>query len=192
MKSIDVILHEIDHLTTVIADDERQVEQRVQFFLTLVAASVSLLAILANLHESDQVNLFPIVLATLAILFVFGLHTLQRLNWRSILVRANHIRMRLAFEQLRKLEAEFETSVTLMDTIDSRRNLLRKIRGSPAELMYLVNSFLLAGLFFTIGCNCEWPGICKLIISFAIFVVGIVAQYQFSYRYRNFMLQPER
>lgn len=176
MNIEDQLLKEIDHLTNIIQNAERQEEQSIQFFLTLAAGSISVIGLIHNWDIS-------VIVPTLVVLLLYGLHTLNRLNWRKITVKSSHRRMRKAFEALAIINPHFHDAIYWIDRIDDPQKKLSRIvhmvRGGQAEFMYLTNALIITGILFSLGIKWAWS--CYSIIFWCtlVFIYAVIGLWCF-------------
>jgi hypothetical protein len=189
MNIEDQILKEIDHLTSIIQNEERQAEQRIQFFLMLAVGSISLIALFEKWEVFKDGRFSYAVITTLSILFLYGLHTLNRINWRTIYINSSHSRMKSAFQALAKTNPHFKIAVSSIDKIDDKSNFRRKVRGSPAEFMYLTNALILTGIVLSLGIQHCWSQALLFLACGSTIVATLFVLYQYSLRFRNTIIK---
>ena len=83
----NTVFRVLDLLQKSIESEEKQAEQRINFFLSLVAASVGILAILIKEKVNFLGDPLLVISGLLMILLAFGAITLNRINWRAINIR---------------------------------------------------------------------------------------------------------
>jgi len=96
---IEFMLKEYERLHQLSMDENKQTEQRVNFFLAIVSTIVAGLIILSQSTKITSEFFLNITLVALIILLLFGIKIMNRLNMRVIQIRA--------FKTLRKAIQEY-------------------------------------------------------------------------------------
>jgi hypothetical protein len=155
------LIHRADALARDTADEERQSEERIKFFMSIAGGAIGLVGLfLRNEWFGSGDKWFPIVLGTLIVLLLFGLQTLNRLNWRYIHRTKSHRLWLNIMDVCCTFFPQIHSHMKMHKLYENRFNTLpfipRKLRGSPAEFMYLANGLIIAGLWLSFGIRYSW------------------------------------
>jgi hypothetical protein len=85
---VEFMMHEYERVHTLVLDEIRQSEQRVNFFLTIATTVGGALLLFSQLSTLTLEIKFAAIERILAVLLLFGLITFNRLNSRIVQLRA--------------------------------------------------------------------------------------------------------
>jgi hypothetical protein len=138
---------------------ESQAEQRVRFFLTIGTGSIGFLAIVPKLGALPGVDWHWVTLAVLVVLLLFGLETVQSMNWKQIYTRVD---VKLANSVLATMSGKYPFVADYLEIIGEAthridhpnttfRRALWRLRGSLSEFMYISNALIASGIIMTLA-----------------------------------------
>ena len=169
-------------------NEVRQSEQRIRFYLALVTGTLAVLGIIFN-NESLSPNIKEIALIALPILFVYGLLTFSQIIWSSHVIK----NIDITIGTLNRLIKDLDNK--LKEKIDSALRyeahiiiILKHIKGTFAQYMYLTEGLLVAGFIFLIGFDQNSDTNSKLIISsiaVRAFLITVALLYIWGNRVKN-------
>jgi hypothetical protein len=153
-KSADFMLAEYERIFALRNSEITQTEQRFNFFLTIVTASIGGIIFLSQLTNISQQIYFTALQGLLILLLLFGLLILNRQNVRSSQLHFYVTQLNKIQDYFGKSDSEiaayFEWRRELMERSKPKRNLsyktLGRLRGSLTDLIILIDSFLITGL----------------------------------------------
>lgn len=188
----EVYLHYLDLSFRSKEQEERQSEQRIKFFVTLATATVAIIGyFLREKPESGVLLLMTAV--SLSILFLFGLITFARIIWRGQTIDQLNGLIKTVSDALKTLHPQFPAQLTSQRLEEPKNALLKKLKGTLAQYLYLTQGLLIAGLTVTIG---VWLGsqavyIAVIAILLAIFVVFLMFKWSQQIRSAQKALSSE-
>ena len=166
----------------------RQSEQRIRFFLALVTGTLAVLGIIFN-NESLSTNITLIAEITLPILFFYGILTFSQIIWSSHVITNIDTTIGILNRLIKDLDNN------LKEKIDSALRyeahiiiILKHIKGTFAQYMYLTEGLLVAGFVFLIGFDQNSDTNSKLIISsiaVRALLITVALLYIWSNRVKN-------
>ncbi len=86
--TIELMLKEYDRINELWIDENHQVEQRVNFFITLLSTGIGVLVVIPQVTKSSINDIAIPSLGVLMVLLLFGITVLNRLSLRTVQVRA--------------------------------------------------------------------------------------------------------
>lgn len=123
--SVDFMLKEYERLTQIKIDENRQSEQRVNFFLALVTGSIAGIIILSQAEKIEKQYIFTIIQCAQIILLLFGVKLLNKLHMRSLELEKNYILRNNIQKYFAKKDPEIDNYIKL-----SKNPLKRKDHNS--------------------------------------------------------------
>lgn len=152
---VDQISKEIDRCTEQIRFEEAQSEKRIQFFLTITGASITLIGLFNRWDVlKNETEIFSSALTISIVLFIYGLHTLNRLNWRRFYIQTDINHIKESYELLAQIYPYYTKVMNWQivndDRIDGQNWFFYTVRGSPAEFMYITNALIVAGGIYSL------------------------------------------
>jgi len=124
-----------------------QSEQRIRFFLGLVTGTGAIIGFLSNYFDP-----FLIASISLPILFVYGILTYSQLIWSSHVIRNREVTRGLLEELIKESDPILKAKIDDADLRDdSQIPVLKDIKGTFAQYMYLTEGLLVVGFVFLIG-----------------------------------------
>ena len=182
----------LDSIGKGIAQRESQADQRVRLFLTLCAGSIGFLSLLRGFGTLPGVDWYWVTITVLSILLLFGIETLQSLNWKHVYTRVdakfgNSLLASLS-EQYPFVE-QYRGIVQDADKLKDApsRNVFsipwHKVRGTHSEFMYASNALLASAIILTL----IWgAGVCwTFTVCLLTFLLAVRVQYAFSRKTRD-------
>jgi hypothetical protein len=153
----------------------RQSEQRIRFFLALVTGIIAFIGIIIK-DNSNYFDPLLVALISLPILFVYGILTFSQTIWSSHVIHNLDITIGLLSDLIKELDPTFKDRIEHADLRDdSRMIVLKDIKGTLAQYMYLTEGLLVAGFFFLLGFKYYPNMICQLsIVAFIAFSITVL------------------
>ncbi len=168
LKLIEMLSHSIEV-------EERLCEQRITFFLSLAASSIAAVGLLNKIGTLDTDVLFWTLLGVLFSLLFYGLHTLNRMNWRYINMEIWRYQHDNAMQALSCSSPLMQRHAKIRETIkaSSDKIFLNWINGSPAEFMYITNARIITGICVTWLWHAHWTWYHILEVCVPVFFIAI-------------------
>ena len=129
------ILKLVEMLSHSIEVEERHCEQRITFFLTLATATIGGVNLLDRISRLGHEQFYYGMLAVFFSLLFYGLHTLNRMNWRSIEIGIWRNQMNNALQELSAGAPLIERHLGFHRQFDHRvqaHRIIGRVKGSPA------------------------------------------------------------
>ena len=191
-EGLKVAVSMLDSTGKAIVQRESQAEQRVRLFLTLGAGSIGFLSLIRGFGELPGVNWYWATITFLAILLLYGLETVQSLNWKHIYTRVDSKlcnSLLSALSSYYPFVAEYKAILVDADKLKDAPSQgpshipWHKVRGSLAEFMYASNGLLTAAIVMMViwGVGVFWT----TIICLLTFLTSVWVQYGYSKRTRD-------
>ncbi|MEW5940863.1 MAG: hypothetical protein AB1750_14430 [Chloroflexota bacterium] len=143
--SAEFMLHEYDRIHSLILDEIRQAEQRVNYFLSITSVVGGALIVFFQLSTLAADTRLIATEGILTVLFLYGFMTLNRLNSRIVQLNT----FRELQDEIRHFFASHDPAIAsyikfYQKTLPSklRWNVIRLLRGSLQELMITTNAII--------------------------------------------------
>jgi hypothetical protein len=160
--------------------EERQSEQRIRFFLTLVTGIAAFLGILLRENLSLH-NLLVISMASSIILFLFGIFTFTRIIWSVSIIDGDIKSISAMNNLINKFDPSIMQSFKDIDVRETVNIIVFKhIKGTYAQYMYLTDGLLGAGIVFIYGAVKPLPFSYTVIIAIEIFILVFFVLFMWS------------
>jgi hypothetical protein len=191
---LTLLIHRAEALARDSADEERQSEQRIKFFMSIAGGAIGLVGLFLRDDFLKVILLngdkgIPIIIGTLLVLLFFGLQTLNRLNWRTIFMTKYHDEWLDVMNRYSAISSEMSSHMKKFEDINAKIEQYNwhglKPRGSPCEFMYLANAILFTGIFLLFGRYICWGVLHVCIGGFFAFISSIFCQYFMCSRLRK-------
>jgi phosphatidylserine synthase len=171
-----IFLHYRDTCLHAKENEEHQSEQRMKFFLGLVTVT---LALLSFLYKEKYFPYYQdiITLVSLFILFLYGLLTFSRIIWRSRENDRTDKVIQVLNESIESLDSYVGEKLRLAGKHINEPSvtLIRLVKGTLAQFMYLTEGLLVSGITFAVGVKCHLSDTVNWILSvFALLIVVIL------------------
>ena len=137
--------------------EQRREEQRVTLFLSLLTASIGLVA-LALREDVSPSNLYWVTLASLTALSLVGIYTLASIVWSNRYIEELNALIHITDQALKELNRDVGKNLE-HDAIDHQKEhkLLTRFHGTFTGLMAITEALLLAAIAYTIATGAESP-----------------------------------
>jgi hypothetical protein len=148
------ILTLVKMLSKSIESEERLCEQRITFFLTIGTVAIGAVKLLEKTEKLSPDQFFWGMLGVLGSLLVFGLHTMNRMNWRALEISIWRNQLGNALRCLSGKDSIMKVHLDIRKRFDVRVQtsaILGKVKGGPGEFMYITNGLILAGIALIVG-----------------------------------------
>ncbi len=153
-SNLDKLTFYLEYRDSIINTKEievRQSEQRIRFFLALVTGIAAVIGILGN-NKSNIINPIDVTLIAIPILIVYGILTFSQVIWSSHVIRNLDVSIVFLNELIKKLDPNLKKGYAKIDLrYESNIIVLRNIKGTFAQYMYLTEGLLVAGFIFLLG-----------------------------------------
>lgn len=195
-SSIEFMLKEYDRINELWIDENSQAERRVNFFLSIASATVGAIFLIFQLGTLSAEIQRIAVLGILVLFFFFGMTILNRLNTRTVQLRALRNSQHEIQDYFSKRDAcikeYFEKQKSIYFVPRHKCFIMRFIHSSFSggldDLMIYCNSFILGGIVLILLLGF---GLDKIIIILAFIVTVLIAHKLFKV-YCNFMVKSLR
>lgn len=152
--TIELMLKEYDRINELWIDENHQVEQRVNFFITLLSAGIGVLVVIPQVTKSSMNDIATPSLGVLIVLLLFGITVLNRLSLRTVQVRAFRQSMNEIIGFFTKFDVELAEYITrqraIYDVPDRRNLFFRFIQnsftGGLSDLVIVSNAVICGGI----------------------------------------------
>ena len=192
--SDESILKLVEMLSRSIEVEQKLCEQRITLFLSIATITLGGVNIVHEFGPGWQrfsTNEFHwTVLFILIVLLVYGLHTLNRFNWRFIHIEVWRLQITHALAGLSNPLINGHLEIRDRFNAEVRRTrLFGRIQGTPAEFMYITNALLLSGIFLNYFQWKNWYAYDTISSCIVIFIASFVIFWFPFNRIRHRMLR---
>jgi hypothetical protein len=140
----------------------RQTEQRIRFFISFVTAIIAFIGILDKVNQ-NSIDPFILTLIVLPILIVYGILTFSQIIWSSHVIHNLDVAIGRLNDLLRELDPNLKKGISQLDLRDdSKISVLRNVKGTFAQYMYLTEGLLVAGFILLLGLKCNTISLYKI------------------------------
>ncbi len=172
----DVILRLADGVRKDDQFHQQQAEKRVALFLTI--ASISITFIVRGSVDSG-VPFNDLMIGLLIILFVYGLETLQSVNWSRLRKDRNRQVADILWRKLSEVSTPTKEvcDIYLKEDVAFSKVPFACLRGSLPEFMYLSNSLLAVGITLSLFARFGTDSCIRIWVGSFVFIGIFTAQY---------------
>lgn len=164
-QNSEFFLLEYQRLSNLIVEENKEVEQRVTFFLTIVSAFIGVLLLFLELSTIDQHTLYTSVIVILTILLAIGFVTQNRLNMRAVQYKVYNKMMSEIQDYFAQQDTNIKKYIAYQRKLLTKPNyqfkfvsfFIERFRGSLSDLVTLINSFLIGGIFLASFMRASYP-----------------------------------
>lgn len=152
--TFEFLFKEYDRIHSLWMDENHQVEQRVNFFLTIASASVGGLIVISQITALPVSSIGVAAEGILILLLLFGVTVLNRLNLRTVQVRA----LRQSMQEIQKYFATHDTEISSYLENQKKyyfvpdykniffRHIQNSFTGGLNDLMIISNALICGGI----------------------------------------------
>ena len=133
--TFEFLFKEYDRIHSLWMDENHQVEQRVNFFLTIASASVGGLIVISQITALPAISIGVAAEGVLILLLLFGVTVLNRLNLRTVQVRA----LRQSMQEIQKYFATHDSEIS--SYLENQKKYYFVADYKNAFFRYIQNSF---------------------------------------------------